>query len=52
MAQKFSYILLDLCEFLHILKRDFFFEKKVILKTKSKKNLKKLAMYFSTGTFI
>ena len=42
MAQKFSYILLDLCEFLHILKRDFFFfEKKVILKTKSKKNLKK-----------
>ena len=39
MTQKFRYILLDLCKFSDFGKK--FFLKKIILKTKSKKNLKK-----------
>ena len=53
MAQKFLYISLDLCEFFQILESgDSFLKKNDILKTKSKKNLNKLGVYFSTGTFL
>ena len=51
MAQKFRYILLDLCEFFQTLESFFFFFND-ILKTKSKQNLKKISTYFPTGTFI
>ena len=52
MAKKFWYILLDWCDFFQILESGDSFFLNYILKTKSSKNLKKLGMCFSTGSFI
>ena len=46
-AQKFWYILLDLCEFFQILEGgDFFLKKNISLKRKVQKIFKKLGMFF------